>query len=215
VIKFIPGSETASGLPQLAVAFEISGTTAIYEIELDQELSGGNGRDTLQGGIGDDFIEGGNGNDTLFGLGNEDQLYGDNGNDTLSGGHGDDILSGDNGNGVLIGGADADVVRGGKGADTFQYADGDFSPGPRTDTILDFEKSDVIDLSAVDAIEGSADNAFTFIGTGDFSETAGELRYAANAYGVTVEGDTDGDGAADFSIDVLGVASLKAADFLL
>ena len=215
VIKFIPGSETASGLPQLAVAFEISGTTAIYELELDQELSGGNGRDTLQGGIGDDFITGGNGNDTLFGLGNEDQLYGDNGNDTLSGGHGDDILSGGNGNDVLIGGADADVVRGGKGADTFRFADGDFSPGPRTDTILDFGKRDVIDLSAVDAIEGAGDNAFTFIGAGAFSETAGELRYVANADGVTVEGDTDGNGEADFSIDVLGVSSLTAADFVL
>jgi hypothetical protein len=67
----------------------------------------------------------------------------------------------------------------------------------------------------VDAIEGSGDNAFTFIGTGAFSDTAGELRYVANAEGVTIEGDTDGDGQADFSIDVLGVSSLKAADFLL
>ena len=109
----------------------------------------------------------------------------------------------------------ADVVRGGKGADTFRFADGDFSAGPRTDVILDFGRSDVIDLSGVDAIDGSGDDAFTFIGDDAFSETAGELRYQANADGVTIEGDTDGDGEADFSIEVLGVASLQAADFLL
>ena len=64
-------------------------------------------------------------------------------------------------------------------------------------------------------IEGAGDNAFTSIGVAALSETAGKLRYVPNADGVTVEGDTDGNGEADFSIDVLGVSSLTAADFVL
>lgn len=65
-----------------------------------------------------------------------------------------------------------------------------------------------IDLSAIDAIDGGGDNAFSFIGAGGFTGVAGQLHYVASAGGVTIEGDTNGDGRADFSISVLGVASL-------
>jgi len=125
VITFIPASESTSGLPQLAVSFEISGTTAIYELQFGKKVSGGNGSDVLKGGIGDDVLKGGNGADTLYGLGNEDRLFGGNGNDVLKGGHGDDLLSG------------------GNGADRFVLA-----PDEGVDQIIRFEKCDRIDLSS-------------------------------------------------------------------
>ena len=55
--------------------------------------------------------------------------------------------------------------------------------------------------------------AFTFIGTQAFHNVKGELHFPS-AYGV-VQGDTNGDGVADFAIKVAGISSLVAADFVL
>jgi alkaline phosphatase len=143
VITFIPASESTSGLAQLAVAFEISGTTAVYELQLGEALSGGNGSDALQGGIGDDVLDGGNGADVLHGLGNEDQLFGGNGNDVLNGGHGNDLLFGGNGADVLIGGPGNDALDGGNGPDRYVLG---LSDG--VDEIAGFGNGDRIDLSS-------------------------------------------------------------------
>ena len=87
-------------------------------------LEGGNGKDILTGGAGDDTISGGNGPDKLFGLAGDDILTGGNGPDLLNGGLGDDILTG------------------GNGPDLFVLA-----AGEGTDTINDFSKPDRIGLS--------------------------------------------------------------------
>ena len=59
--------------------------------------NGGNGKDTITGGGGDDIIFGGNGVDTLNGGAGNDELHGDNGDDSLRGGAGDDLIDGNNG----------------------------------------------------------------------------------------------------------------------
>ena len=74
---------------------------------------------------------------------------------------------------------------------------------------------DIIDLSAIDAISGGADDAFTFIGTAAFSNTAGELRYVLQPGPYLVEADVTGDGIADLRIQVDPNHALTANDFLL
>ena len=57
----------------------------------------------------------------------------------------------------------------------------------------------------------SSFQAFDFIEADAFSGTAGELRYASGV----VRGDVDGDGTADFAIEVRNSPVLIADDFLL
>ena len=70
-------------------------------------------------------------------------------------------------------------------------------------SIQDFTSGDVIDLSAIDAITGGANDAFSFIGSVAFSNTAGELRFENISHGGPiwiVRGDIDGNGVSDLEI---------------
>ena len=112
------------------------------------------------------------------------------------------------------------MVTGGSAADTFIYRKIEDSTvaGSGRDTITDFSRSqhDKIDLSSIDADEGHGRNqAFDFIATNAVSRHAGELRIVASGQGFYVQGDTDGDKKADFSIFVDDVNSLRAGDFIL
>ena len=89
-------------------------------------INGGAGNDVLGGGYGDDILNGDEGNDTLWGGAGDDVLNGDEGNDTLNGGTendilnggaGDDILNGDKGDDILNGGVGNDILNGGEGYD--------------------------------------------------------------------------------------------------
>ena len=89
-------------------------------------INAGQGRDTVYGQGGDDFIVGGKGKDVLNGGGGNDDLRGNNGTDTISGGAGNDAinggqkadaLNGDNGDDEIIGGTRPDVIDGGNGID--------------------------------------------------------------------------------------------------
>jgi Ca2+-binding RTX toxin-like protein len=185
-------------------------------------LIGYAGRDKLWGYGGDDALTGGIGNDTLYGLAGADALAGDDGRDQLWGGAGDDLLSGgrgrdkiagEKGRDVLTGGLDADKLKGGADADTFRFLSiADSKPGSRRDKIGDFRNGDEIDLSAIDANASEDGNqAFVFIGDAAFTGVAGQLRFS----GKLVQGDTDGNGKADFEIKLSGGVDLDAADFLL
>ncbi len=130
----------------------------------------------------------------------------------------DNILIGNSGSNVLSGKAGADTLTGGGSADTFAFADGDSGTAiDDRDLITDFVSgTDLLDLSAMDAETGTSGNqAFRFLGTGAFDGDAGALRYSYDAgRGVTtLEGDTDGDGVADFAIDLSGNITLADADF--
>jgi Ca2+-binding RTX toxin-like protein len=138
---------------------------------------------------------------------------------SMFGGAGDDRLGGGAKNDVIMGGQGADTLRGGGGNDIFRYDSVTDSTAARPDNIQDFLGGDRIDLSRIDARSGTAANdAFTFIGTAAFHNVAGELR-AVSAFGNvwSVQGDIDGDGAADLEILVISSDSqpIVGADFVL
>jgi Ca2+-binding RTX toxin-like protein len=155
-------------------------------------------------------IIGGAGGDFLTGGAQADSLDGRGGTDTLSGGGGGDTLKG---------GGGADVLTGGQGADRFVYGSTAESTIGGFDLIFDFETGDRINLTAVDADANTAGNqAFTWIGTNaPFTGTAGQLRVAEAGGNWFVQGDVDGDGAADLIIQIINGAgySFAAADFML
>jgi Ca2+-binding RTX toxin-like protein len=216
-INGLQGSDTLQGLAGDDTLIGGNGSDTLDGGVYNDRLNGGNGSDTLLGGDGDDTLNSGEGSDTLKGGEGSDKLRGGDGDDTLQGGKGRDTLQGGKGDDSLTGGAGKDVFTGGSGADHFIFTPGDFPVGTPFDTITDFNHSqgDKIVLSAIDAIDGGADNAFSFIGSGSFSGVAGQLHYVVGTGRVTVEGDTNGDSVADFSITVLGVSSLVAGDFTL
>lgn len=173
--------------------------------------TGGGGTDKL---ISIENVYGSPFNDTLTGDAGANILSGGLGNDSLSGGAGDDILNGGAGADTLVGGAGADRLTGGDGADRFVYVSLADSTVAAPDIIIDFVSgSDRIDLSRIDAITGGADNAFVFVAS--FTHKAGQLMtHIVNGH-YAVEGDVNGDGLADFTINVESATALKAADFIL
>jgi serralysin len=164
-------------------------------------FSGLAGADSLTLGGGQDIGNGGAGADTLLGQA---------GNDTLNGGAGTDRITG---------GAGRDLLSGGTQADHFVFTartDSTVATAGR-DTITDFRHAvgDKIDLQAIDAINGGANNHFTFIGRAAFSGHAGELRIVASGNGFVVQGTTNADKIADFAIFVDHVNTLVVGDFML
>jgi Ca2+-binding RTX toxin-like protein len=163
-------------------------------------------------GTGNDLanvIEGNGGSNVIAGLGGDDKLYGYDGADVIKGGDGDDWLEG---------GAGRDRFYGGAGADRFVFRDGDFSgvTSATCDRIHDFDDSaDVISLSLVDAnVTVAGDQDFAFVGTGAFTHTAGELRYQQISGNTYIQGDTDGDGVADFWLRLDGLHTLDGGNIL-
>ena len=212
-------SDTVHGGEGNDTIYGLSGFDTIYGDGGNDTIVGGGNADTIHGGEGNDDISGGNGLDWLYGEGGRDFLKGGIGVDYLDGGADDDELRGNDGRDTLIGGSGMDLLTGGRGADLFVFRDGDFAglDGASADRIFDFSRgqSDLIDLSAVDAVEGGEDDAFTFIGNAAFSGTAGELRYEFIDGYTMVTMDVDGDMIADFAIRVDGTLNLLASDFVL
>ncbi|MBK1696170.1 calcium-binding protein [Rhodovibrio salinarum] len=163
----------------------------------DQDLTANNSRNVLRGNEHDNVIHA---------LAGDDQVYGYNGDDDLSGGRGNDTLYGGGGADRLEGGGGRDTLKGHDGADTFVVAATADSPVDAPDLIYDFTVSegDRLDLSGIDAdtrTTGAQD--FTYIAGTAFTGQAGQLRMADGV----VEGDLDGDGAADIAIDLNGHAT--------
>ena len=130
----------------------------------------------------------------------------------LIGGAAADTLTGGGGADTIFGGLGADVLRGNASADTFLYSNVNQSTSAGFDTILDFTHAlDKLNLSGIDANTFAAgDQAFSFLGsaafTGSGAASAGQLRaFQANA-GTNlwqVEGDINGDGVADFVLQLV------------
>ncbi|QNN65266.1 VCBS repeat-containing protein [Sphingomonas rhizophila] len=156
----------------------------------------------------------------MIGNSGNNLLYGKDGADTIRAGLGNDILYGENGTDYLYGGSGLDRFYGGAGADLFAFENLDFAGmGSGTaDRIHDFShaQGDRISLELVDANSNVGfDQAFTFVGSAAFSNVAGQLRYQQISGNTYVQGDTDGDGKADFWIRVDGLHALAATDFIL
>src|SRR5690606_18095959 len=177
---------------------------------LDNAIRGTAGDNTLYGLAGADARDGNNGDDSLHGGGGNDRLEGGAGRDTISGANGDD---------QIVGGANKDTLFGGNGADTFFFDDGEVGSGAASaDIILDFDRSegDKIHVRRIDANTGAGgDQNFTWIGNGAFTGVAGQLHYVHAGPNTFVEGDTNGDGVADFVIRLDGLHNLGAQDFVL
>ncbi|HZH50336.1 MAG TPA: hypothetical protein VEZ16_00495 [Microvirga sp.] len=142
------------------------------------------------------------------------------GNDELIGGRGDDRLEGFAGKDKITGGLGADSLYGGSGADTFVFRSVRDSEAlyDDYDMIMDFSarQKDRIDLSRIDADTLRGGNqAFSFIGTGEFSGKAGELRYDRLESYTMIEGDVDGDGEADLAIALKGAFAVSKGYFIL
>ncbi len=180
-------------------------------------LLGFGGDDSLDGGGRGDILNGGDNNDTLHGGGGNDNLIGGTGADLLIGNGGSDTLQGSSGNDTLLGGGGPDDLTGGNGSDTFLFLRlADSRPGAAHDQIEDFHQGqDVIDLSAIDAVKGGGDNAFSFIGDAAFSGTPGELHFVASGGHTFIEGDVNGDSQPDIQIELTQLVTLTAGDFML
>jgi Ca2+-binding RTX toxin-like protein len=199
-LKLLAGATTGTGNGQ---ANSLTGSSG------NDTLHGEAGADTLAGLGGNDLLYGGDDNDILSGAAGTDRLYGEAGDDTLDGGLHHDVLDG---------GVGIDMLTGGGDYDRFVFDTGDTSSvRANADHILDFShaQGDLIDLHSIDAVFGTAGNqAFNFIGTAAFG-AAGDLRYEQQGGITYVEGDTNGDGIADFSIALDGTITLSTGDFVL
>jgi Ca2+-binding RTX toxin-like protein len=159
----------------------MGGTDTLRNIE---NVIGGAGSDSIIGDANNNVLEGGTGNDTLDGgAGNDTASYasstsrvtvnlatgtasdGMGGTDTLRnienviGGAGRDSITGNGNNNVLEGGAGNDTLSGGAGNDTFVIN----STAEGTDTITDFAKGDILDLTK--AVSSTAPISFSQSGT--------------------------------------------------
>ena len=181
------------------------------------DVVGTSGNDTLTGTDQADSIQGLGGDDLLRGEGGHDALFGGQGNDLLEGGTGSDSMYGGAGDDTIHGTLGADVLNGGAGADTFVFAHLDASTvdhAGRDTVIFSHDQGDVIDLSNLDA-NTNVDGVQAFTVVDKFDGNAGELTIKAHGAGYVVEGDVNGDGHADFAIDVHTAGSLDAGDFVL
>ena len=187
-----------------------------------QDLNGGGGGDKIHGADGDDDISGAGGNDLLYGGagadgisgdGGIDTIYGGSGNDTITGVGGDELIRAGSGNDNMTGGTGADQLWGGTGQDDFLFASGDSTIASR-DRINDFShaEDDNIDLTAFGNFTGTD---WVGVLASPAALTAGSLGYVVNGDGsLTIYGDHDGNGIADFALDIIGVGSLQSNDFI-
>ena len=180
-------------------------------------LSGNAGADLLDGGTENDILNGGAGDDTLLGGDQRDVLSGDTGDDSLDGGADRDTLFGGTGSDTLTGGLSFDEMTGGLGSDLFVFAATAHigtTPAAR-DKINGFVTGqDLIDLIAIDAnIFAAGNQSFTFIGTAAFTSVAGQLRYSP--VNGLLQGDADGDGVTDFSLELVSRPIITVADIVL
>ena len=173
----------------------------------DDRLIGGDGNDSLDarrstnsGSVNDDRItlDGGAGADQLFhsSLGPQDARV------TVLGGAGDDTVAlGEAAQALVSGGVGADQIESATAATRIVYAAVADSTAAASDLLKSVSASYLIDLSQIDANTGMAnDQAFTLVGalTGAAGQLA--LRYDSVTDTTFIEGDVDGDGAADLVI---------------
>lgn len=118
VIEHTVGTENLSGGDETALDTAINNTDGSLDLDTvlaaiawqgatGSDIDGDNSANTLNGGVGDDYIDA---------QGDADTVSGGDGADTIFGGAGDDILSGE---------GDDDLIYGNFGADTYHYNLGD------------------------------------------------------------------------------------------
>ena len=219
------------------IVYGDAGADRIFGDQGNDLINAGAGDDTVFGGAGNDLIvaEIGDGNDAYFGdegtggwdadtldmsaasaavtvnLGSGPLLNGSasssqTGNDTLWGI--ENVTTG-SGADVIVAGTGANWMNGGLGDDTFRFNSVEAAKG---DTIVGFEPGDRIDLSGIDANYATDGNqSFTLVSDAAFT-AAGQLAVTyetRNGEAFTVvQGNVDGNAAADFKIEIAGHQNL-------
>ncbi|WP_162240225.1 calcium-binding protein, partial [Methylobacterium sp. Leaf93] len=201
-------------------------------------LLGGSGADTMRGGTGNDTYvvdnagdraieQSGEGYDTIRSTVShtmeaniEKMVLNGTADLTANGNAGANQIYGNAGDNTIYGGDGRDLLYGRAGADTFVFkaaTDSDVSIGGR-DIVKDFDfaQGDRLDFGAIDANSGLAgDQGFQFVGTEAFSGEAGELRVKFGGGNTLLQGDTNGDGAADFAVLLQGHHVLDSGSFIV
>jgi Ca2+-binding RTX toxin-like protein len=167
---------------------------------IDREVNLGAGSDLYQGqrSTEDATVYGGDQRDIILSGGGDDLIFGGSGEDVIRSGEGSDTIHA---------GSGRDTMAGNGGADLFVFGTADdISNGSKRDVIENFKSGeDQINLGAF--MPGGA-----FIGEAGFT-AANQVRYTA-ATG-RIEGDVNGDGTADWALDLSNApATLTAADFI-
>jgi serralysin len=158
----------------------------------------------------------------INGTGNalDNAITGSDGTNILNGAGGNDTMLGGAGADTFLAGAGKDLMTGGGGLDHFNFtalSDSGTAFATR-DVINTFAHGDKVDVSAIDANSAVAGNqAFTFVD--NFTHVAGQLEWTQTApTGYLIQGDTNGDGAADFSLQIYaapGFGTIHGWDFML
>lgn len=123
--------------------------------------NGGDGNDTLTGGLSSDRLEGAEGDDSLAGGAGNDDLRGGKGSDSLSALAGNNSIGGGNGADTISTGPGKDYISAGKGGDTIEAGDGDdriFGSNGRDEILAGGGDDKAYGGSGVDTIEGGAGN---------------------------------------------------------
>ncbi|WP_137177419.1 cadherin-like domain-containing protein [Roseomonas sp. AR75] len=199
----------------------VEGVTHTLRAEVEALVLAGAGVRTGNGNAGDNTIQGNAINNVLSGLDGADTIDGEGGNDMLLGGNGADLLRGGAGVDVLIGNAGRDTLVGGSEADQFRFQSLADSTVAAPDLVQDFTytttERDRIALREIDAnsLVGGR-QGFAFIGGNEFAGVAGQLRVESIGAGAFLaEGDVDGDGVADFAIEIRTAATTPVSGWFL
>ncbi|KRB24080.1 hypothetical protein ASD99_29460 [Mesorhizobium sp. Root695] len=217
--------------------FGDGGNDRIFADEGNDVIEGGAGNDTVYAGTGDDHIIAnvGDGDDVYWGEDGQDTLdYSaigasltiDLGNGLLHHGSVSSAQSGQDtvfgfenviagsGDDTIMANAAVNTMDGGLGSDTFVFASAADANG---DTIVGLQPGDKIDLSMIDADTSAAGHQSFVLFAGAGFTSAGQVmvsyQTAADGEHTLVTGEINGDGAADFSIDVAGHHDLDGTSF--
>jgi serralysin len=205
--------------------FGEAGNDTFFSVGWQNVFHGGTGTDTISYAPRDDDSTQG-GSTVVINLGAGTVRTGASRIETLisienaTGSGANDTIIGSSGANRLEGSGGLDQLAGLAGADRFVFAQAEHSPvaPDGIDLITDFSSAegDRIDVSGIDAKTGAGNQAFTFIGTGDFTGAKGQLRIEVlPGEGLILTGDVNGDSVADFRIGLLNLTTLVASDLIL
>lgn len=225
-----------------------NGNDMLYGDAGSDRIFGDAGNDLIDAGTGNDTAHGGDGNDMFVASSGDgdDTYYGDAGIDTLDmaaitasltvdlgtgfAGRGsasssqsgsdtlwnvENVVTG-SGNDTITASSAVNIIDGGAGNDTFRFLSAGDADG---DTIAGFQPGDKIDVSGIDANNGSGGNqSFTLVAASTLSGAAQlvvthETREDGDY--TIVQGSVDGDSGAELRLSIKGNHNLTSTDFNL